>query len=286
MAKHVAFMRSIYLFLVIFSISHNASSQDWMRYAGRLGGLAEDTYAIRVKPSCSQPCSLFITDTTLTFAGASMPVERPVADAIKALIDHSITAAAPRDFCLGKDGVEYFFTGKGGETVQCWSPQRGASRRLVDISQALMSAVLNHDGESIQGLIQEIEQLSRSFQELNVFSNRKEICNLSSDSILPARFMGESSGSFVGWVNRRLEYPSLMCANGIGGAVSVSFTVLPDGTISDIEIGGEAHNLFKEEVRRVIQDSPLWDPGVDKEKGVAVPIRCSALFVFSMYSSK
>lgn len=75
-------------------------------------------------------------------------------------------------------------------------------------------------------------------------------------------FKGKDVGEFSKWVKERIEYPDIALANGVQGKVFVGFTVEADGSVKNVAVIRSLSKLFDEEVVRVVQSSPRWEPGL------------------------
>ena len=73
------------------------------------------------------------------------------------------------------------------------------------------------------------------------------------------------------FLGKHLKYPNLLKAKHIEGTVYVSFVVMADGEIGNIEILKTPDAGFNEEVTRVISKMPNWKPG--QQAGQKVPVR-------------
>lgn len=81
-------------------------------------------------------------------------------------------------------------------------------------------------------------------------------------------------GGMSGWQDymyTNIKYPSKAREMGVEGTVVVAFVINSDGTIQDPEIIRGIGGGCDEEVIRLIQNTPKWEPG--KEKGIPVRTR-------------
>jgi protein TonB len=79
-------------------------------------------------------------------------------------------------------------------------------------------------------------------------------------------------------VSQHLDYPEIAKENGVSGRVMVQFTVNPNGTVSDVKVlRGVDPSLDKEAVR-VIQSSPKWTPGKQRDRAVKVTYQFPVIF--------
>lgn len=73
-------------------------------------------------------------------------------------------------------------------------------------------------------------------------------------------FQGETYSSFNEWVAGRVNYPPQAKAENVQGWVSVRLTIGKDGAISGIEPASYPNRLLLDEVVRVINSAPEFDP--------------------------
>ena len=92
------------------------------------------------------------------------------------------------------------------------------------------------------------------------------------------KFQGGDANTFSKWVSAHLDYPEIAKENGVSGRVMVQFTVNPNGTVSDVKVlRGVDPSLDKEAVR-VIQSSPKWTPGKQRDRAVKVTYQFPVIF--------
>ncbi|MDB5031202.1 energy transducer TonB [Mucilaginibacter sp.] len=81
---------------------------------------------------------------------------------------------------------------------------------------------------------------------------------------------------FINFLSKNLQYPTDSWNKHIGGKVIVSFIVERDGSISNVKILRHVADDLDAEAIRVINISPKWYPGIEKNSPVrvsnAVPI--------------
>ena len=84
------------------------------------------------------------------------------------------------------------------------------------------------------------------------------------------QFNGGEANEFTKWVNSHLVYPEIAKENGVDGRVTLQFTVEKDGSVSNVKVlRGVDPSLDKEAVR-VVQNSPKWTPGRQRDRAVKV----------------
>jgi TonB family protein len=88
-------------------------------------------------------------------------------------------------------------------------------------------------------------------------------------------------GGMAGWnqyLSQNLQYPAQARRMGIEGTVILVFVINTDGSISDVDvlrgIGGGAD----EEAIRVVQNSPLWEPGKQRDRVLNTRMRLPIRF--------
>ena len=93
-------------------------------------------------------------------------------------------------------------------------------------------------------------------------------------------FGGSFYTSFTDWVINRTKYPPEATEAGIEGWAHVSFTVEPDGTVSNIKPKGTTNPLLGNALAEVIKTSPLWEP--PKNPGMNEPFTSEITAKFSL----
>ena len=93
-------------------------------------------------------------------------------------------------------------------------------------------------------------------------------------------FGGNSHLAFSDWVISRTKYPPEAAAAGIEGWAHVTFTVEPDGSISNIKPKGTTNPLLANALAEVIKTSPLWEP--PKNPGMNEPFNSEITAKFSL----
>jgi TonB family protein len=93
-------------------------------------------------------------------------------------------------------------------------------------------------------------------------------------------FQGETRFSFSDWVANQVKYPAEAQANKLEGWVSVNFTVELNGSISNVVSTIPVNKLLSDEVIRVVQSSPKWDP--PKNPNVDEPITSGITLKFKL----
>lgn len=90
-----------------------------------------------------------------------------------------------------------------------------------------------------------------------------------------------SNDNLVGFISTTLKYPEEAKEQGISGTVIVSFVVKKDGTIKDAFVLKDIGGGCGEQAMAVIDQMPLWEPGINDNKKVNVKLNLPIKFSFS-----
>ena len=91
-------------------------------------------------------------------------------------------------------------------------------------------------------------------------------------------FMGGDANAFSKWVNERLQYPEIAKENGIQGRVLLQFVVGADGSVSNVKVVRGVDPSLDKEAVRVVQSSPKWSPGKQRDRAVKVTYTFPVIF--------
>ena len=83
-------------------------------------------------------------------------------------------------------------------------------------------------------------------------------------------FQGGDLNTFRNWVQQNVHYPQIAQENGISGRVLVSFVIEKDGTLTNIQVLQSPDRSLSDEAARVLQKSPKWKPGKQRNQAVRV----------------
>lgn len=92
------------------------------------------------------------------------------------------------------------------------------------------------------------------------------------------QFQGGDANTFSKWVSQHLEYPEIAKENGVSGRVMIQFTVNPNGSVSDVKVLRGVDPSLDREAVRVIQSSPKWTPGKQRDRAVKVTYQFPVIF--------
>ena len=90
--------------------------------------------------------------------------------------------------------------------------------------------------------------------------------------------MGGDANAFSKWVNERLQYPEIAKENGIQGRVLLQFVVGADGSVSNVKVVRGVDPSLDKEAVRVVQSSPKWSPGKQRDRAVKVTYTFPVIF--------
>ncbi|MFZ5941833.1 MAG: TonB family protein [Bacteroidota bacterium] len=81
---------------------------------------------------------------------------------------------------------------------------------------------------------------------------------------------GNPAVEFRDYIGANLHYPPDAAAKNISGRVIVQFAVYPDGSVQEVAVVRSVDPSLDEEAVRVVSSSPLWTPGRQRGRNVAV----------------
>ena len=85
-----------------------------------------------------------------------------------------------------------------------------------------------------------------------------------------ASFMGGDESTFRNWVQQNVKFPQIALENGIQGRVVLSFVIEKDGRLTNIQVLQTPDRSLSEEAIRVLNKSPKWSPGKQRNQVVRV----------------
>lgn len=83
-------------------------------------------------------------------------------------------------------------------------------------------------------------------------------------------FQGGDLLKFRNWVQGKVRYPQIAQENGISGRVVLSFVIERDGSLTNIVVLQSPDRSLSEEAIRVLNQSPKWSPGKQRNQAVRV----------------
>ena len=91
-------------------------------------------------------------------------------------------------------------------------------------------------------------------------------------------FNGGDANEFSKWVNSKLVYPEIAKENGVQGRVTRQFTVEKDGSVTNVKVLRGVDSSLDKEAVRVVQSSPKWKPGKQRDRAVKVTYTFPVIF--------
>jgi TonB family protein len=92
------------------------------------------------------------------------------------------------------------------------------------------------------------------------------------------KFMGGDQSDFTKWVFKNIVYPEIAKENGVQSRVTLQFTVETDGRVSNVVVVRGVDSSLDKEAVRVVQSSPKWTPGKQRNKPVRVRFTFPVIF--------
>lgn len=83
-------------------------------------------------------------------------------------------------------------------------------------------------------------------------------------------FQGGTLMDFRNWVQGKIRYPQIAQENGISGRVVLQFVIERDGRLTNIVVLQTPDRSLSEEAIRVLNQSPKWSPGKQRNQAVRV----------------
>ena len=83
-------------------------------------------------------------------------------------------------------------------------------------------------------------------------------------------FQGGDLMTFRNWVMQKVKYPQIAQENNITGRVTLQFVIEKDGRLTGIKVLASPDASLSEEAIRVVQSSPKWTPGKQRNQTVRV----------------
>ena len=83
-------------------------------------------------------------------------------------------------------------------------------------------------------------------------------------------FQGGDLNTFRKWVQDNVKFPTIALENGISGKVILTFVIEKDGRLTNIQVLKTPDRSLSEEAIRVLNKSPKWTPGKQRNQVVRV----------------
>lgn len=200
---------------------------------------------------------------------------------IESLIDAAIMTSATYESVPTMDGTSYLFFSPSGKSAYCGNILNGNCSDIADLFEDLVRLVKSESCKEISERIPVMKELTSRFRRLGAMPSQGNASSSGPVSrvILP---VFTEDNDFSSWVNKRLVYPKEMVDNKIEGTVLLSFTILKDGTLADIDVLSSPHQVLTDLTVNIVKSSPSWKPGLDRESGQPVDCKISFPVIFKL----
>ena len=155
-------------------------------------------------------------------------------------------------------------------TRQDQKPPEPPKKVEVKVIADLLQVVTNDTKIETSMTFDEFDEDAEVFQEVEVVE--EEIVDDEPFLIVETMptFQGGDLNTFRNWVQSNVRFPQIALENGIQGNVVVKFVVEKDGKLSNIQVLQSPDKTLSEAAIQVLQKSPKWKPGKQRNKPVRV----------------
>lgn len=120
--------------------------------------------------------------------------------------------------------------------------------------------LFSDDASAFEDFEFEVEEVVEQIVEEEIFVTAEEM----------PTFQGGDLSKFRNWVQSNVKYPQIALENGIQGNVVIKFVVEKDGKLSNIQVLQSPDKTLSDAAVQVLQKSPKWKPGKQRNKPVRV----------------
>ena len=120
--------------------------------------------------------------------------------------------------------------------------------------------LFSDDAAAFEDFEFEVEEVVEQIVEEEIFVTAEEM----------PTFQGGDLSKFRNWVQSNVKYPQIALENGIQGNVVIKFVVEKDGKLSNIQVLQSPDKTLADAAVQVLQKSPKWKPGKQRNKPVRV----------------
>ena len=155
-------------------------------------------------------------------------------------------------------------------TRQDQKPPEPPKKVEVKVIADLLQVVTNDTKIETSMTFDEFDEDAEVFQEVEVVE--EEIVDDEPFLIVETMptFQGGDLNTFRNWVQSNVRFPQIALENGIQGTVVLSFVIEKDGSLTNIQVLRTPDRSLSEEATRVLQKSPKWTPGKQRNQAVRV----------------
>ena len=163
-------------------------------------------------------------------------------------------------------------------TRQDQKPPEPPKKVEVKVIADLLQVVTNDTKIETSMTFDEFDEDAEVFQEVEVVE--EEIVDDEPFLIVETMptFQGGDLNTFRNWVQSNVRFPQIAHENGIQGTVVLSFVIEKDGSLTNIQVLRTPDRSLSEEATRVLQKSPKWTPGKQRNQVVRVKYNLPVVF--------
>lgn len=163
-------------------------------------------------------------------------------------------------------------------TRQDQKPPEPPKKVEVKVIADLLQVVTNDTKIETSMTFDEFDEDAEVFQEVEVVE--EEIVDDEPFLIVETMpsFQGGDLNTFRNWVQSNVRFPQIALENGIQGTVVLSFVIEKDGSLTNIQVLRTPDRSLSEEATRVLQKSPKWSPGKQRNQVVRVKYTLPVVF--------
>ena len=147
-------------------------------------------------------------------------------------------------------------------TRQDQKPPEPPKRVEVKVIADLLQVVTNDTKITTEVDFAEFDENTEVIQQV-------EVAEETIEETMPS-FQGGDLNTFRNWVQQNVKFPQIALENGIQGRVVLSFVIEKDGRLTNIQVLQTPDRSLSEEAIRVLNKSPKWSPGKQRNQVVRV----------------
>ena len=151
-------------------------------------------------------------------------------------------------------------------TRQDQKPPEPPKKVEVKVIADLLQVVTNETKIATDINFAEFDEDTEVLQQVEV---KEEIIE-DDQPFLTAETMPSFQGGDRKWVQDNVRFPQIALENGISGRVVLSFVIEKDGRLTNIQVLMTPDRSLSEEAIRVLNKSPKWSPGKQRNQVVRI----------------
>ncbi|MCI7140451.1 energy transducer TonB [Alistipes sp.] len=155
-------------------------------------------------------------------------------------------------------------------TRQDQKPPEPPKKVEVKVIADLLKVVDNNTKISTEVTFTEFDENTEVIQQVEVVEEEIEDDQPFLVAETMPSFQGGDLNTFRNWVQQNVRFPQIALENGIQGRVVVTFVIEKDGRLTNIEVLQTPDRSLSDEAIRVLNKSPKWSPGKQRNQPVRV----------------